>query len=238
MNRGVTREAVTAGFERFIEEATERTAEEFSVARALREGTRGPGGRVVDRLLKNSDTLWRKVVQPELDGYREQILAQFEILLDAVEDGDVDAYREELLAADSYNQALREELPRERRERIREELLERQRRFGTAVEPILRADEDEFWPAVRAALDRDRAEELVEEHFAFTRILREERSAFRMSTRFEAGDIVGGGLGTLLGGLPTVEVEYTDEAMRSMRRAERAVISNTLDELGAVYDGD
>jgi hypothetical protein len=47
-----------------------------------------------------------------------------------------------------------------------------------------------------------------------------------MATAFDPADVVGG-LGSLLGGLPTVEVEYTDEAIRSMRRAEQAVIAET-----------
>jgi hypothetical protein len=230
----VTRTAAREGFEQFVGEAIELTAEEFSVARALRRGTRGPGGAAVDRLLKDSDLLWDRVVQPELDAYRDRTLAQFDVVLDyAAGDADIDAYRADLLAADSYAEALRADLPAERRDRIRDRLVDRHRRLGDAVAPLVAAPEDAFWPALQSAYDCETAADLVEEHFAFTGPLREHRGAFEMATAFDPGDVLGGGL--LPGGLPTLEVEYTDEAIRAMRRAEEAVIADTRRELDRRY---
>lgn len=229
----VTRRAARDGFERFVGEAITLTAEEFSVARALR-GTRGPGGTVLDRLLKRSDLLWSQVVRPELDAYRDRTLAQFDVVLDYAEsDAGIDAYRSDLLAADSYAEALRGDIPGERRERIRDRLVDRHRRLGDAVAPLVAAPEDEFWAALQSAYDRETASELVAQHFAFTGPLREHRDAFEMATAFDPADVLGGGL--FPGGLPTLEVEYTDEAIRAMRRAEEAVIADTRQELDRRY---
>jgi hypothetical protein len=228
----VTRDAARAGFERFVEDAITHTAEQFSVSRALRQGVRGPGGQAVDRLLKNSDTLWRRVVQPELDAYRDEILKQFDIVLDYAESGEsIDAYREDLLAVDSYAAALRDDITGERRETIHDELVARHRGLGDAVIPIVGAEADDFWTAASAAFERAEATELVEDHFTFTTPLQERRNAYEMQTAFDPSEVLGG-LGSLLGGgLPRIEVEYTDEALRSMRRAEQQVITETKREL-------
>jgi hypothetical protein len=227
----VTRQAAREGFETFVDDAIAVTAEEFSVARALRQGVRGPGGRVVDRLLKDSDALWERVVRPELDAYRDQICTQFDVVLDYVaDDAGIDAYRADILAVDSYAEALRDTVRGERRERIHDDLVARQQALGDAVAPLVAAPEEEFWAALATAYDHDRAVSLVEDHFAFTGPLRAERDAYVMATTFDPADVLGG-FGSLLGGLPTVEVEYTDEAIRSMRRAEQTVIAETKREI-------
>lgn len=232
----MTRAAVREGFERYVDRAVDRTAEAFRVGRALREGA--PGSGAVDRLLGNSELLHERVVQPELDAYRGQVLDQFETLLDYVEsDESIDAYREPLLAADAYEDALRPDLSAERRETVRDRLVERQRRFAEAIAPLVAAGEADFWPAVTAALSEEEAVALVEEEFAFTGPLREDRDAFRMAVRFDPAEVVGGlgGLGAVLGGLATVEVDYTDEALRAMDRAEQAVVASTKRDLAERY---
>lgn len=228
----MTRQAAYAGFERFVEDAITHTATEFSVSRALRQGVRGPGGAAVDRLVKNSETLWQRVVRPELDAYRDEILAQFDLVLDYVEsDQPIDAYRDDLLAVDSYAGALRSEIRGERRETIHDELVARHRGLGDAVTPIVRADADDFWTAASDAFDRAEATALVEDQFTFTTPLQERRGAYRMQTAFDPAEVLGG-LGSVLGSrLPRIEVEYTDEALRSMRRAEQRVIAETKREL-------
>lgn len=227
----VSRDAARAGFEAFVTDAIDYTADAFSVSRALKRGNRGLDGAVLDRIVSESAALRTQVVDPELAAHRDQILAQFDVLLDYVEsDEDIDAYREELLATDAYVDALRESLPADRRTAIRDAAVERQRRFGDALEPLVAAPQDDFWPAVTHAYDRDAAETLVANHFAFTTLLREERDAFEMATTFDASDIAGG-LGSLLGGLPTVTVDYTDEALRAMERAERKVVADAEREL-------
>jgi len=172
------------------------------------------------------------VVEPELDSYRQRTLDQFEVLLDYVEsDEEFESYREELLARDTFAASIDDSVPEERRREIRAALLDRHRRMGEAIRPVVSADESEFWPAVRASLSAEQATSLVEDHFAFTWPIRENRNAFELSTSFEPGDVLGG-LGGLLGsGLPTVTVTYTDEAIRAMHRAERQVIAEALEEI-------
>lgn len=228
----MTREAARSGFEAFVDDALDYTETEFSVANALGGGggTGGPGGKVVDRFLKDVEVVRETVVDPELDAYREQILTQFDVLLDALEaDEDVDEHREAVLASDVYAQNIRPGLPSNRREAVLQRLFERQRDLAAAVRPLVETPETEFWAAAEAAYQREEMSDLVEAHFAFTAPLSDHRGAFRMTTTIDPGEVLGGGF--LVSRLPEIEVEYTDEAFRSMRRAERRVIRETNAEI-------
>ena len=119
----MTRQAARSGFEGFVEDALGYTEREFSVARALQSDATGTSGKVVDRLLSDSEAVRERVVRPELHAYREQILAQFGVLLDAIEsDEGVEAYRAELLETDAYDANLRPDLPADRRSALRDRL--------------------------------------------------------------------------------------------------------------------
>ena len=228
----MTRAAVRAGFDRFVSDAVAATAEHFDVARALRQGIDGPGRSVVDRLLNDSDAVRKRVVEPELATYRRRVVAQFDAILDFAEsDASIDAHRESILERDPFAKGIRSEVPAKRRDAIVDGLLERHRRLGEAAVPLLEAPEDDFWDAVRSTLDRETAERLVEERFVITEPVREHTDAISMSTTIDPGDVLGGLGGLLGGGLPTLTVEYTDEAIRAMERAEQAVIAEAKREI-------
>lgn len=232
----MTRAAAREGFEAFITDAVETTYREFNVVAAL-QGTRTPGSGTIDRLLKQSDALDRRVVRPELRAFQADVLDQFDVLLEYVTSGeDIGAYREELLAADRYAQSMREGVSPERRERLEDRLIARQERLGDAIEPIVASARDDYWAALAETFDREGALALVEEHFEFTGPLREHRDAFVLRTRIDPGDVLSG-VGSLLGGaMPTITVEYTDEAVRAMRTAERQVIAETKAEIEERFD--
>ena len=108
-------------------------------------------------------------------------------------------------------------------------------RLGTAVAPLVETTEAEFWDAARAQLTSDQARTLVEEQFAFTAPLREHRDAFVLATAVDPEELLGG-----LGGLlapSIIEIEYTDEAIRAMQRAEQSVTVDAKREFDRRFDG-
>jgi hypothetical protein len=230
----MTRDAVEQGFERYLADLVDETYEAFDVAAVLR-GSRGGGSRAVSKLLKNSRPLERHVVRPKLRAYQRTILRQFEPVLDYAADTDTgfEAYADEVLARDLYWDSLRPDVDSQRREAIQERLLARQRAFGDALAPLVAAESDDFFEAVVAAYDREAATDLVEEHFVFSTPLREERDAFAFELEIDPGDVLGG----LARALPTLEVEFTDEALRSMRRAEQRVLPEAKSDIEAAYEG-
>jgi hypothetical protein len=237
----MTRGAVAAGFETFADRFVDLAYDEFDVGAALRGGVGGgAGSRVARKLANESDRLDRRVVRPELNRYRRQILRQFEVVLDyaAADDPDPAAFRERVLETDMYAAALSESVSRERRAAIRDDLVARCRAMGEAARPLVASPVDEFWPAVEAELDPETARNLIEEQFAFTGPLREHGDAFRFAVEVDPGDVLGGIGGLLGGGLPTVEVEFTEEAARVMRRAEETVIREGLREVERRFDED
>jgi len=229
----MTRQAARSGFETFLDDAVAATREEFSVGRALRGTGFGPGGAVVDRLRENADALERRIVEPELDSYRSDALRQFDAVLDyAAGDEPIEAYADELVARDGYYEALADGVTDRTAAAVEDAIVSRSRRLGDAVAPIVERPEDAFWPAARAAFDRAETIDLVENAFPFTEVLRDRPEAFAFTVRIDPGSVLGG---PFAGALPSVSVEYTDEAIRAMRRAERRVIEDTKREVAAQF---
>jgi|GEM_PF-414857 len=232
----VTREAVEAGFTRFVDRAIDRTEAAFRISRVLAgSGGPGPGGAALDALADSSDLLHERVVKPELTAHRDQTLAQFGVVLDYAEsDDDFETYSDDILAAGAISDSIRDDIDVDRRASVQESLLAHHRSLGDAVRPLIDSPETEFWPAVAATYDEPTARELVSEHFAFSEPLRSHRAAFRMAVEIDPGDVLGG-LGSLVPGGP-LEIEFTNEAIRAMERAERSVIRDTRHELEEHYD--
>jgi hypothetical protein len=230
----MTRAAVIDGFETFVDRTVEATRREFSVGRALRGTGLGPGGVVVDQLRRHTETLERRVVEPELEAYRRRSVEQFHVVLAAVEsDRPVEAFETELLEHDSVVQALDPDLPSERRRAVVEDVLGRLQRLGDGVAPVVERPEDEFWPAVRGAFDEENAHSLVETVVPFTGPLRRHRDAFAFEVRIDPADVLSG---PLAGRLPAVSLDYTDEAIRAMRRAEQRVIHEARSDVVERFD--
>ena len=232
----MTRAALEEGFETYVDDIMTEAYDRFDVTAAFTGSTSGGGG-IVNTLLKKNALLDRHVVQPALDAYQEDVLNQVQPLLDYAEtpDADFEAYAEEALSHDTFYQSLRSDLSEERRREIRDDLVDQQRRLADAARPIIDAEADAFWPAVEAALTRDEAERLVEEHFAFTDPLRAYPDAFRFTETVDTGELLAGPLAM---GMPTpsVTLDYTDEVRRVLVEAEQQVIDDVLDEVDRRFD--
>ncbi len=188
----MTRAAALAGVERFVDDAVEATRSEFSVERALRGTGLGPGGAVVDQLRRNARSLERRVVEPELETYRQQSVKQLEILLDAVAtDQPIDAVADDLIAADGYLDSLDPDIDDSTRTAVTDAVLQRLERLGEALAPIVSHPSDEFWTAVTGSYDRDPAVSLVENRLPFTTILQQHRTAFAFVVRLDPESILG-----------------------------------------------
>jgi hypothetical protein len=229
----VTRRAVEREFERYLSQFVDETYAAFDVAAVLR-GSSGGGSRVASKLLNNSRPLERHVIRPKLQSYQQQILDQLEPVLDYAEatDAPFETYADDVLARDIYWNGLRDTVRGDRRDRIRERLLARQRSFGDDLAPLVAADSDDFWTAVTKSYDRETAMEIIEDHLEFTVPLREERDAFAFELTIDPGEVLGG----LARALPTLDVEFTDEALRSMRQAEQQVIPAAKADVEEAYE--
>jgi hypothetical protein len=228
----MTREAVESGLFEAIDGMIEVAHEEFDPVRALRGSQGGPAAATVNRLVKDNRLLDRHVVRPELRRYRDQARRQVSATLDAVEaDEPVDSRRETLLEASVYYAELDPDVDPDTREAVAGAVLERFRGVGEAVAPLVRSPETEFWAAMTAELDEPAARALIEANFDFAGRMREFRDAYAFETRLDPADLLGG-LGRAL---PAVSVEFTEESLRAMDRAERAVRERYSREIGRRY---
>ncbi len=230
----MSRRAAEAGFEGFLEPVMTAIRREFSVGRALDGTGLGSGGRILDRLRTEADVLERRVVEPEFATYRDRSLRQFHALLDAVEaDLPIAAHEEELLAHDGYLAALDPSVRGDQRAAVAKEVLARLERLGHGVEPIVRRPEDDFWSAAVAAFTREEALVLVEEAFPFTGPFRRHADLFAFEVRVAPGELLGGPFAAVF---PRVTIDYTDEAIRAMTRAEERIVDAFTDDVRSRFE--
>ncbi|WP_075936156.1 hypothetical protein [Halosegnis longus] len=232
----MSRRAAESGFELFLDPTMTAVRREFSVERALRGTGFGLGGRVVDRLRENNDAIERQLVAGEFDAYRERSLAQFRVLLDAVEsDEEIEPFADELLAHDSYVEAVDETATPAQRAAVEEDVLSRLERLGTGLEPVLDRPEDDFWAAANAAYSREAATTLVQEAFPFTEPLSTHRDVLIFEVEADPNELLDS---ALLPTLPTASIDYTDEAIHAMTRAERQVVADLTDEVRSRFGAE
>ncbi len=214
----MTRAATESGLFDAVDAIIEATYDEFDAVRAVRRGSTDAAGRAVNALVKRNRLLDEYVVRPEIEKFRDDARRQVSAMLDAVEAGDpVESRREEILATDVYYGSLAPDASRETREAVAETVLGRFERAGETVGPVVAAPDDEFWDAVRASLTAEEARELVAANFDFAPEMRPYRGAFAFRTELDPGELLGGPLAARL---PSFSIDYTDESMRAMGRAE------------------
>ncbi|ERH04494.1 MAG: hypothetical protein J07HR59_01628 [Halorubrum sp. J07HR59] len=225
----MTREAAKTGVEEFLERTVDATREEFRVQRALRGTGLGPGGMVIDRLRDNAQAMERKLVEPELAEYRDRSLAQFDVLVEYMEtDAPIQEFEEPLLKTDSYLESLDASASAATRKQLIDASLERLERLGDGLAPVVHSDHDEFLAGYqcrtlpRVGIRPRRA------WVPFSGPLRQHREAVSFAVTIDPGEVLGG---PLTGGLPSVSLEYTDEALRAMQRAERQIGKQMRDEI-------
>ncbi|WP_254534943.1 hypothetical protein [Halomarina litorea] len=217
----MTRAATESGLFDAVDAIVEATYDEFDAVRAVRRGSTNAAGRAVDALLKQNRLLDEYVVRPEIEGFREDARRQVSAMLDAVAAGDpVETRRETILAADAYYGNLGPETPAETRAAVADAVVGRFERAGETVEPVVASPEESFWDAVRASLTAEEARTLVAANFEFAPEMRPYREWLDFRTDLTPSELLGGPLAARL---PTLSVDYTDESMRAMRRAETRV---------------
>lgn len=234
----MTDTAVKNGFEQFVDETLSATAEEFRIARALRNGAGDAPTRLIDALLGRSTALHRYVVQPELQKYHTEILQQFAVIAAyAADDRGVEPYREQLLSTDTYVDAISPTVSSEKRADIETALLDRSTTLGDAIVPLIRHPSDEFWTTVTETFTEEEAKNFVNTKFRFTQPIDTFPAAFRFETTIDPERLLGP-VGALLPATQPFTLDFTEEATVAMKRGEHRIIRNTIQTVHHQYQSD
>jgi len=205
-----SREAVVEQFDVFVDMVIENALDEFEPFRVVN----------IDNIPGNSTakSVLGPVIRDELDVYRNCINDQFGVVMAYAEDGDLEAHRDDFIQNDifyrSYEGADRRALE--------EDLTERLDMMGTDMAPLMRSGEDDFWDAAVAAYDEDEAREMLPKHFEYTRRIEDYADGIRLTV--EIGNR-----------FVSVDIEYTDEAIRCLRESERQLREHLRRRVDEVY---
>lgn len=214
------KEAVKQQFHVFTDRIIEGALEEFEPLRVV-DMNRLPGNSAVKTALT-------PVIRSELDDFRRQIEAQFDVVM-AYAEAELNggASRSEFGGPFLRNDLFLENYEASGREdELKRELLERLEMMGSDMAPLIAADADDFWAAAQTAYDADEASDMMMKHFAYTDTFRDYQEGLEFTVSVGTRPL-------------DAEVEYTDEAVRVLEASEAALRRDIRETVAERWpDGD
>jgi len=206
-----SREAVGERFKAFVEAIIEESLDEFEPFRVVNAGAL-PGNARVKSVL-------HPLIEKELMRYRESINDQFDVVMEYAEnDGPVEEYLDDFLRADVFYQNYVGDSQYELAEELEQRLID----MGGDMRPLLLSGEDDFWDAVVASYGEQTAHRMLPKHFEYTDVIEDYRDDLRLE--IEIGNA-----------LFSVDVEYTDEALRCLQKSEGSLKEHLRKRVEEVY---
>lgn len=228
----MTRTAAEQGIVEVFDVMMTNFIDEFSWERVLQETSLRPGGAIVDKLLDVTDVVESRALEPLLNRYRRNAIEYFQRALDYAE-GEVsaDAIREEFPAYDENIHILDSTASRAEYRELVDDVVKYYCEVGETIEPVVAHSSDDFWQAVEGSMDEDRAVMVLERSMSFSDILEAHREILDMKLELNPAHILSMP-GRVLA--PEVSVEYTDEAISALSRAEQRGIRNLSSDISNV----
>lgn len=222
----MTRAAIEEQFDVFFDEMIAFAKEEMSPTRTMSGVSIPVGDDIIKDVMGDQIGESMEEVQRDMERQRDVVLDYAEDLASGAEPGTVRSQYEDRFL--QTNPVYKHHRPGPRRERLQEELLDHLDGVAADLAPIVDAEEEDFWDALTATVPSyEEASSLINEHFSQAETFRAYQRGINMEEEVRVG-------GSLLG--KTVEVDYTDEAIRVIEEGEAYLRSEIDDQLRDAYD--
>jgi len=208
----MTEKAVRKQFDAFIKRMDRYVAEEVNPLNAVDSRIRLPKGAVNAAL--------RPFVRGEVDSVGSSFEKKFDIVVDCAAGDTVEQRRDEYLRADAFYANADPEM----RGELGRELVESLRRMSENVKPLVESEHDEFWEAVADVYDEEGAKTAILESFDYSGTAQKYADRVDLTVTVRAGIL-------------SKEIEYTDEAVRSLTAAEKRLRRDVTAEIEKLYSG-
>jgi len=208
----MTEKAVRRQFDAFIKRMDRYVAEEVNPLNAVDSRIRLPKGAVNAAL--------RPFVRGEVDSVGSSFEKKFDIVVDCAAGDTVEQRRDEYLRADAFYANADPEV----RDELGRELVESLRKMSENVKPLVESEHDEFWEAVADVYDEEGAKTAILESFDYSGTAQKYADRVDLTVTVKAGIL-------------SKEIEYTDEAVRSLTAAEKRLRRDVAAEIEKLYSG-
>lgn len=215
----MTRTAAERGIAEVFDVIVTNFIDEFSWERVLQKTSLRPGGAIVDKLLDATDVVDSRALEPLLDRYRHSAIEYFQRALDYAE-GKVstDAIRKEFPAYDESIHILDPDASHDEYQTLVDDVVEYYCEVGEALEPLVSHASDDFWRVIQESMNEDQAVMVLDQSMSFSEILEAHRGILDMKLQLNPAHFLSVPGNALA---PEASVEYTDEAIVALSRAER-----------------
>lgn len=208
----MTEQAVRRQFDAFIDRMDRYVAEEVNPLNAVDSRIRLPKGAVNAAL--------RPFVRSEVNTVGSSFEKKFSIVVDCAAGDTVEDRREEYLRADAFYTSA----DRRVREDLGRKLTESLRRMSGNVRPLVESEHDDFWEAVADVYDEEGAKKAILESFDYSGTAQKYADKVDLTVTVKAGVL-------------SKDIEYTDEAVRSLTAAEKRLRRDVTAEIEKLYSG-
>lgn len=174
---------------------------------------------------KTAKSVLTPIIKDELKVYREAIKQQFNVVVGYAEaelDGDVnrEEFHRAFIQSDPFYQNYEGRF--EKRE-FEEDLIARLEDMGGDMAVLIESGEEEFWDAVFDCFDEDEARMMLNKHFTQTPMLDQYLEDIELTLQIGGRFI-------------NKEIEYTDEAIRTIKYAETELKEDIGEKLTQLYN--
>lgn len=206
----MTEEAVRRQFDAFIDRMDRYVADEVNPLNAVDSRIRLPKGAVNAAL--------RPFVRSEVNTVGSSFEKKFSIVVDCAAGDTIEERRDEYLRADSFYANADPDV----REQLGRELLDGLRKMSENIEPLVESEHDDFWEAVAEVYDEEGAKKAILESFDYSGTAQKYADRVDLTVTVRAGIL-------------SKEIEYTDEAVRSLTAAEKRLRRDVTAEIERLY---
>lgn len=220
----MTRTAAERGIVEVFDVMVKNVVDEFSWERALRTTSLRPGGAILDKLLDKTEVVDSRALEPLLDRYRRSAIEYFQRALDYAEgEASAESIREEFPEYQENIHILDPAASRVEYQALIDDVVEYYCDVGEALGPVVGHDSDEFWQAVQESMAEEQAVQVLERAMSFSDVLEAHHGVLEMKMQLNPAHLLSMPGSALA---PEVSVEYTDEAINALSRAEQRGHSN------------
>jgi len=206
-----SRQAMLEQFNLFAEMVIDEALGEFEPFRVVEMGNL-PGNSKAKSVL-------RPLIERELEVHRQCISNQFDIVMDYAEEGKLEEHKNDFLKHDIFYSNFEGTTGRDE---LEDDLTQRLKDLGSDMAPLISSGENDFWDAMVETYGESEAREMLPKHFEYTDKIADYQDDLYLTV--EVGGRVFG-----------FEAEYTDEAIRCLRRSESELRDHLRRRVEEVY---
>lgn len=207
----MTRNAVEKQFHLFIKELSTNAIQEFRPTHIITSSYNTGGLNIISIGEETLKTVLNTPIKTEINEIQQSLERQFDLVLEYLESRKQNKIKRKFIKKDFFYKNLQSN-----RKKLKSNLEYRLNRMAEDVEPLVKSNKEDFWMALYENYSEKDSRKFIKRHFSFSDTIDKYKNDLNLTTRINIG-------------LIDKKIEYTDEAIRVIKKSEKD-LRNKLDK--------